>query len=145
MIGQSWCSAYAAAKFGLEGFVESLATEVGQFGITTTIVEPGFFRTELLTPESMTTAELSVDDYAEQTKQTEAGWRGMSGRQGGDPAKLAKGLIQLAGSDEPPARWVAGADAIEAVAGKAKTLLAQIEAHRELSSSLDHDNAPAAE
>ena len=144
VIGQSWCSAYAAAKFGLEGFIESLATEVGQFGITTTIVEPGFFRTELLSPESMTSAELSVDDYAEQTKQTEAGWRGMSGQQGGDPAKLAKGLIQLAGSDEPPARWVAGADAIEAVEGKAKTLLAQIEAHRELSSSLDHDSAPTA-
>ena len=144
VIGQSWCSAYAAAKFGLEGFIESLATEVGQFGITTTIVEPGFFRTELLSPESMTSAELSVDDYAEQTKQTEAGWRGMSGRQGGDPAKLAKGLIQLAGSDEPPARWVAGADAIEAVEGKAKTLLAQIEAHRELSSSLDHDDTPTA-
>ena len=60
VIGQSWCSAYAAAKFALEGFIESLATEVGQFGITTTIVEPGFFRTELLSPESMTSAELSA-------------------------------------------------------------------------------------
>ena len=141
LIGQSWCSAYAAAKFGVEGFIESLATEVDQFGITTTIVEPGFFRTELLTPESMTTADLSIDDYAEQTKQTETGWRDMSGQQGGDPAKLAKALVQLAGSGRPPARWVAGADAVEAVEGKANTLLAQVAAHRELSSSLNHDDA----
>lgn len=145
LIGQSWCSAYAAAKFGLEGFIESLATEVGQFAITTMIVEPGFFRTELLTPESMTTAELSIDDYAEQSKQTEATWRSMSGQQGGDPAKLARGLIRLAGSAHPPARWVAGADAVEAVEGKANSLLAQVDAHRELSSSLDYDEAPAPE
>ena len=46
LIGQEFCSAYAAAKFGVEGFIESLATEVGQFGIATTIVEPGFFRTD---------------------------------------------------------------------------------------------------
>ncbi|MDA0170105.1 SDR family NAD(P)-dependent oxidoreductase [Solirubrobacter taibaiensis] len=136
LIGQSWCSAYAAAKFGLEGFMESLATEVGQFGITTTIVEPGFFRTELLTPDSMISAALSIDDYAAQTEQTDAAWRGMSGQQGGDPAKLARALVELSGSEQPPARWVAGADAIEAVEGKAHTLLAQVEAHREISSSL---------
>jgi NAD(P)-dependent dehydrogenase (short-subunit alcohol dehydrogenase family) len=144
VLGQSWCSAYGAAKFGLEGFMESLATEVGQFGITTTIVEPGFFRTELLTADSMISAELSIADYAEQTAETDAAWRGMSGQQGGDPAKLAAGLIQLAGSENPPARWVAGADAVEAVEGKARTLLAQAEAHRELSISLDHDDTAAA-
>jgi NAD(P)-dependent dehydrogenase (short-subunit alcohol dehydrogenase family) len=76
LIGQEFCSAYAAAKFGVEGFVESLATEVEQFGITTTIVEPGFFRTDLLTPESTTWAELSVDDYAEQAAATKEAWQG---------------------------------------------------------------------
>ncbi len=45
IVGQQFCSAYAAAKFGVEGWMESLATEVEQFGISTTIVEPGFFRT----------------------------------------------------------------------------------------------------
>jgi NAD(P)-dependent dehydrogenase (short-subunit alcohol dehydrogenase family) len=144
LIGQSWCSAYAAAKFGVEGFIESLATEVQQFGITTTIVEPGFFRTELLTPDSMVSAEISIDDYAEQTKEIDAGWRGMSGQQGGDPAKLAKALVGLVGSEQPPARWVAGADAVEAAEGKANTLLAQVDAHRELSSSLAHDDRPVA-
>ena len=76
------------------------------------LVEPGFFRTELLTPESTSYAEPSIDDYAERTKQTVTAWNGMNGLQGGDPAKLAKALIQLASQDEPPLRWVAGADAV---------------------------------
>jgi len=62
-----------------------------------------------------------------------------SPRQGGDPAKLAAVLISLAMSDEPPVRWVAGADAVAGVEQKANDLLAQVNAHRELSSSLSHD------
>ncbi len=93
IVGQQFCSAYAAAKFGVEGWMESLATEVDQFGISTTIVEPGFFRTDLLTPESTTWAELSIDDYAEQSAETKAAWQSMNGQQGGDPAKLAAALI----------------------------------------------------
>jgi NAD(P)-dependent dehydrogenase (short-subunit alcohol dehydrogenase family) len=121
--------------------MESLATEVEQFGIGTTIVEPGFFRTELLTPESTSWAELSIDDYATQTAEIKEAWRGMNGQQGGDPAKLARALVELIDSEEPPARWVAGADAIETAEGKARTLLEQIEAHRELSSSLAHEDS----
>jgi hypothetical protein len=57
----------------------------------------------------------------------------------GDPAKLANALVQLASSDEPPLRWVAGADAVKVVEQKAKDLLAQVDAYRELSSNLAHD------
>ena len=141
IVGQEFCSAYAAAKFGVEGWMESLATEVDQFGINTTIVEPGFFRTDLLTPESTTWAELSIDDYAEQSAATKSAWQSMNGKQGGDPAKLATALISLIDTDTPPARWVAGADAVKAVEEKAKTLLAQVDAYRDLSSSLAHDDA----
>jgi NAD(P)-dependent dehydrogenase (short-subunit alcohol dehydrogenase family) len=140
IVGQQFCSAYAAAKFGIEGWMESLATEVEQFGIATTIVEPGFFRTDLLTPESTSWADLSIDDYAEQSAQTKAAWQSMNGQQGGDPAKLAAALVSLIDAGQAPARWVAGADAVEAVEAKAKTLLAQVEAHRQLSSSLAHDD-----
>ena len=139
LIGQEFCSAYAASKFALEGFMESLAPEVAPFGIRTMVVEPGFFRTDLLTPESTSYAESTIDDYAERTKQTVEAWNGMNGRQGGDPAKLATALIQLATSDEPPVRWVAGADAVAGVEQKANDLLAQVDAHRDLSSSLSHD------
>jgi NAD(P)-dependent dehydrogenase (short-subunit alcohol dehydrogenase family) len=141
IVGQEFCSAYAAAKFGIEGWMESLAIEVDQFGINTTIVEPGFFRTDLLTPESTTWAELSIDDYAEQSAATKSAWQSMNGKQGGDPAKLATALISLIDTDTPPARWVAGADAVKAVEEKAKTLLAQVDAYRDLSSSLAHDDA----
>jgi NAD(P)-dependent dehydrogenase (short-subunit alcohol dehydrogenase family) len=139
--GQAFVSAYAAAKFGVEGWMESLAPEVAPFGIRTMLVEPGFFRTELLTEESTKYPEPSIDDYAEKTRETVAAWRGMNGLQGGDPAKLAKALIQLAGNSEPPLRWPAGADAVEAVEQKARALLAQANAHRKLSSSLGHDDA----
>jgi NAD(P)-dependent dehydrogenase (short-subunit alcohol dehydrogenase family) len=139
--GQAFVSAYSAAKFGVEGWIESLAPEIAPFGIRTMLVEPGFFRTELLTDESTKWPDASIDDYAEKTRQTVTAWKKMNGLQGGDPAKLAKALIQLAGSDEPPLRWPAGADAVETFEKKAKELLAQASAHRALSSSLAHDDA----
>jgi NAD(P)-dependent dehydrogenase (short-subunit alcohol dehydrogenase family) len=120
--------------------MESLSPEVAPFGIRTMLVEPGFFRTELLSPESTNYAKPSLDDYAERTEQTVAAWKGMNGQQGGDPAKLANALVQLAGQDEPPLRFVAGADAVETVEKKAKDLLAQADAYRELSSNLAHDD-----
>jgi hypothetical protein len=67
----------------------------------------------------------------------------MNGQQGGDPAKLANALVQLAGQEEPPLRWVAGADAVATAEQKARDLLAQADAYRELSSSLAHDDATA--
>jgi NAD(P)-dependent dehydrogenase (short-subunit alcohol dehydrogenase family) len=139
--GQEFCTAYAASKFGVEGWLESLAPEVAPFGIRTMLVEPGFFRTELLSPESTSYAESSIEDYADRTEQTVAAWQGMNGLQGGDPAKLADALIQLAELDEPPLRFAAGADAVATFEQKAKELLAQADAHRELSSNLAHNNA----
>lgn len=138
IVGQLFCTAYAAAKFGIEGWMESLAPEIAPFGICTMIVEPGFFRTDLLTKESTTYAQPSIDDYAKQTKEIVAAWKSMSGKQGGDPAKLAGALVQLAGLENPPTRFVAGADAVQAIEAKAKALLAQAQAYRELSSSLSY-------
>jgi NAD(P)-dependent dehydrogenase (short-subunit alcohol dehydrogenase family) len=139
--GGMFCTAYAAAKFGVEGWMESLAPEVAPFGIRTMLVEPGFFRTELLTNDSTTYAPPSIEDYAERTRETVAAWSSMDGRQGGDPAKLAGALVQLAALAEPPARFAAGTDAVQAFEAKANTLLAQANAHRDLSSSLSYDNA----
>ena len=139
IVGQEFCSAYAASKFGVEGWMESLRFEVEPFGIRTTIVEPGFFRTELLTSESTAYAELSIDDYAERTAQTRPAWQAMSGKQGGDPAKLARALVMIVDQEQPPLRWVAGADAVATVQQKASELLAQVDAYRDLSSSLAVD------
>lgn len=144
VVGSPSGSAYAASKFALEGWMESLAGELQPFGIRTMTVEPGFFRTGLLTAESTTFGELSLDDYDEARAQSNAFWSSLNGRQAGDPAKLAGALVEMADSAEPPLRWVAGEDAVEGVEEKARLLLAQVDAHRELSTSLAHEDAKAA-
>ncbi len=141
--GSETGSAYAASKFALEGWMESLAAEVAPFGIITTIVEPGFFRTELLEPASTTWSELTIDDYTERREQLAGFWAGMNGRQAGDPAKLGAALIELLDQPEPPLRWAAGADAAQATEQKANTLLAQLEVHRDRSVDLAHDDTTA--
>jgi NAD(P)-dependent dehydrogenase (short-subunit alcohol dehydrogenase family) len=102
LTGFEFCTAYAASKFGLEGWMESLQAEVEPFGIQTMIVNPGFFRTELLTEESTNYAEPSVEDYGERRAQQLEFWTSSNGKQSGDPAKLARALITLAGEKELP-------------------------------------------
>jgi NAD(P)-dependent dehydrogenase (short-subunit alcohol dehydrogenase family) len=137
--GQVFCTAYAAAKFGIEGWMESLTPEIASFGIRTMLVEPGFFRTELLTADSTVYAEPEISDYAEQTRQIVAAWKSMDGKQTGDPVKLAKAIVTLAALEEPPTRFAAGADAVQAFETKANALLSQAHAHRALSGSLAYD------
>ena len=65
----------------------------------------------------------------------------MNGQQGGDPAKLGAALVTIAALDTPPLRFVAGADVVAGVEHKAQLLLDQVEAHRDLSSSMALENA----
>jgi NAD(P)-dependent dehydrogenase (short-subunit alcohol dehydrogenase family) len=136
LVGYEYCSAYAASKFGVEGWMESLAPEVAPFNIYTTLVEPGFFRTGLLTPASTMWAENLIDDYAAKNAALRPFWKSMNGKQGGDPAKLAAALIKIANENEPPKRWLAGADAIYTAEQKVTAFQKQINAYRDLSSSL---------
>jgi NAD(P)-dependent dehydrogenase (short-subunit alcohol dehydrogenase family) len=142
-MGFEFCSAYAASKFALEGWTESLQHEVAPFGIATTIVNPGFFRTELLTKESVTYAEPSIEDYADRTAEQLKWWNAQSGQQPGDPAKLAQALVTIANEEPPPRRFIAGPDAIGLAEQKVADLEAQIDAFRELSASLAYDDATA--
>ncbi|MDW5593459.1 SDR family NAD(P)-dependent oxidoreductase [Conexibacter stalactiti] len=134
--GFEYGTAYAASKFGVDGWMESLAPEIEPFGIHTTVVNPGFFRTELLTKESTNYAPATIDDYAERNAAQHEFWDGMNGRQGGDPAKLAQALVTITELEQPPFRFVAGADAIEQAEQKLAERRQQIDAHRDLSSSL---------
>ncbi|KOG56025.1 oxidoreductase [Streptomyces virginiae] len=143
IIGQEFCVAYAASKFGVEGWMESLRHDVEPYNIHTTVVEPGFFRTELLVDASTTWPEPTIADYAERTTATVAAWKSMNGQQPGDPAKLARALLAIADQKKPLLCFVAGADAIEAVKAKAQELLDQAEASRELGGNLAHDDANA--
>lgn len=136
LMGYEFCTAYSASKFGLDGWMEALQVEISPFGIETMIVNPGFFRTELLTEESTQYADLAIADYSARRAQQEAFWTGANGTQGGDPAKLAQALITLDKEAALPRRFLAGADAIATAEQKIATLQQQIEAYRELSSSL---------
>jgi NAD(P)-dependent dehydrogenase (short-subunit alcohol dehydrogenase family) len=136
LVGYELCSAYAASKFALEGWMESLQMEIAPFGIHTTIVEPGFFRTNLLEPSSTIWSELQVEDYADRIAALKPWWQSMSGKQGGDPTKLAAALLKITSENNPPKRWMAGADSIAEAERKAKELQEQANAYRDLSSSL---------
>lgn len=144
LAGFEFNSAYAAAKFGLEGWMESLHPEVAPFGISTTIVNPGFFRTELLTKESTTYATASIADYADRNAQRVQWFEAMNGQQAGDPARLAQALLTIAGRQPPPRRFIAGADAIAIAEQKAHDLQEQVNAYRDLSTGLAVTDGEAA-
>jgi NAD(P)-dependent dehydrogenase (short-subunit alcohol dehydrogenase family) len=139
LAGFEFCTAYSASKFGLEGWMESLHAEVVPFGITTTIVNPGFFRTELLTEQSTNYAEPSIKDYDERRAQQIEFWKAQNGQQSGDPAKLARALITIVSQEPPPRRFIAGADAIGTAEQKIAALHQQIDVLRDLSTSLAFD------
>lgn len=140
LIGFEFGSAYAASKFGLEGWMQSLQAEIEPFGVDTITVNPGFFRTELLTDGSTNFAERTIDDYNERRAKQMEFWKGYNGQQSGDPAKLAQALITISSQEKPPHRFIAGADAVGTAEQVAATLQQQTDAYRELSSSLAYDN-----
>ena len=119
--------------------MESLQAEVASFGSSTTIVNPGFLRTELLTEQSTNYAEPSIADYDERRGPLLEYWKAQNGKQSGDPAKLARALITIASQQPPPRRFIAGTDAIATTEQKIADLKAQIEANRHLSTSLAFD------
>jgi NAD(P)-dependent dehydrogenase (short-subunit alcohol dehydrogenase family) len=144
LVGSPFGSAYAASKFAVDGWMESLAAEVEPFGIHTTVVNPGFFRTELLTKESTNYAPASVDDYAERNAAMREFFENMNGKQSGDPAKLAQALLAIVDEQQPPFRFIAGADAIAQAEAKLAERQQQIDAFRDLSTSLALDETVTA-
>ena len=144
LAGFEYNTAYAASKFGVDGWMESLAPEIAPFGIHTTVVNPGFFRTELLTKESTNYAPATIEDYAERNAATREFYESMNGKQPGDPAKLAQALLTIAAQEQPPFRFIAGADAIAVAEEKLAERQHQIDAYRDLSTSLAVDEAVTA-
>jgi NAD(P)-dependent dehydrogenase (short-subunit alcohol dehydrogenase family) len=121
----------------VEGFSESLADEVARFGITVTIVEPGYFRTDFLDSSSIRYGGQLVEDYADRRAWLRAAFDAHNQQQVSDPAKLAAAIIQLAAREAPPRRFAAGSDAVAAIAAKLERLTAELAAWRPLSVSTD--------
>lgn len=139
--GFEFGTAYAASKFGLEGWMDSLGPETAPFGISTTIVNPGFFRTELLTERSTNYAAPAIADYDERRARQMEFWKAANGHQSGDPAKLARALVEIANQEPPPRRFIAGADAIASAEQRVAELKDRITANRSLSTSLAFDSS----
>jgi NAD(P)-dependent dehydrogenase (short-subunit alcohol dehydrogenase family) len=135
VVGLKHCSAYGASKFAVEGLSLSVVEEVGKFGIKVTVVEPGFFRTDLLADSNAKWAGNRIDDYAATEVSAKEMWSPYAGTQPNDPNKLGEILVQLAGMETPPRIFVAGPDAIETVGSTVGARLKAVHAFEELSKS----------
>ena len=136
VVGLKHCSAYGAAKFAVEGLSLSVAQEVGQFGIKITVVEPGFFATDLLNTRNVKYAQSTVADYAPEGT-AEAMWSPYDGKQTGDPAKLGAALVALSQMDNPPQVFAGGADALASINAAIEARLNDMRSHDALSRSTD--------
>lgn len=133
--GMKHCSAYGASKFAVEGLSLAVAEEVEKFGIKVTIVEPGFFRTDLLDDANAKWPSHRVDDYAAVEVSAQEMLSPYAGKQPGDPDKLGQVLVKLAGMETPPRLFVAGGDAIEMIAPAVQARLKAVYALEDLSTS----------
>jgi NAD(P)-dependent dehydrogenase (short-subunit alcohol dehydrogenase family) len=136
VVGYGTASVYAATKFAVEGLSLSVAQEVERFGIKVTVVEPGFFRTDLLAPQSVVFGDIPVDGY-DSPAAIKAQWRGYHQTQMGDPAKLGKAIVELSALESPPKQFFAGSDAVSGITADLQRRLDEVRAHATLSSSTD--------
>jgi NAD(P)-dependent dehydrogenase (short-subunit alcohol dehydrogenase family) len=135
-VGPTGRSAYAAAKFGVEGFSEALSKEVAPLGIKVTIVEPGGFRTDFA--GSSTELRAGRPEYDATVGATVRFQRDYDGKQPGDPAKAAAALLHIASLSEPPRRLLLGRDAYNAAEKHALQVLASDKEWKDLSISTDY-------
>jgi NAD(P)-dependent dehydrogenase (short-subunit alcohol dehydrogenase family) len=136
--GQEFASLYCSSKFALEGFSEGLATEVAPFGIFVTIVEPGPFRTDFLTRESLRFGATPIADYDDRRARVQASFETRNGKQPGDPVKLADAIVKLAGAPKPPMRFIGGAFALGVMDKKLATVREDVDEWRALSAATDY-------
>jgi NAD(P)-dependent dehydrogenase (short-subunit alcohol dehydrogenase family) len=136
VVGFKHCAAYAASKFAVEGLSLSVAAEVEKFGIKITLVEPGFFRTDLLDGRNVRWPSNAIEDYAAEGNVQQT-WSAYHGTQQGDPEKLGEALVKIAGMTNPPKQFHAGSDALAAIRPALEARLQEIKDHEALSRSTD--------
>ena len=134
-VGLKHCAAYAATKFAVEGLSLSVATEVEKFGIKVTVVEPGFFRTNLLDAQNVRWVAKVIADYAAEGTAKDM-WSPYDGTQPGDPAKLGEALVKIAAMQNPPKIFIAGSDALDVIRPALEERLRESRANEALSASM---------
>jgi NAD(P)-dependent dehydrogenase (short-subunit alcohol dehydrogenase family) len=142
--GGSLGSAYAASKFAVVGFTESLAAEVAEFGIRATVVAPGYFRTDFLDPSSARFGSgAPILDYAGSAEARRKTYADVNHAQQGDPAKLGRALVELANTDKPPVHFPVGPDAVDVITDHHNKVLDEIATWRVLSESTSYNETSA--
>jgi NAD(P)-dependent dehydrogenase (short-subunit alcohol dehydrogenase family) len=142
-IGHAGCSAYAGSKFALEGIVEGLHAETAHLGLKTLLIEPGRFRTKLLSSSSMKAHPSNIPEYAERSRAQMETLAGEDQNQPGDPAKLVEIVLDLVRGEgvaqgiEVPFRLPLGVDCYTDVKKKCEATLATLETWRNVARSTD--------
>jgi NAD(P)-dependent dehydrogenase (short-subunit alcohol dehydrogenase family) len=136
LVSNAGGSVYASSKFAIEGWMEGFAQELAPLGVRSMLVEPGMLRTDFLDDRSAAHGDIEIPDYAEALDQFRAFIAGANGNQPGNPQALAARIVDLARSEEPPARFVFGDDALEWASAKVDQLKAEIARSAEIAKTV---------
>ena len=136
MITMPGIAYYCGSKFALQGISEVMRTEMAPFGVHVTTLCPGSFRTDWA-GRSMVRTERSIADYDSLFDPIRDARQAVSGKQLGDPQKLAIAVLTLIGSDQPPPQLLLGSDALKHVTARIERLQHELEAWKALTVSTD--------
>jgi NAD(P)-dependent dehydrogenase (short-subunit alcohol dehydrogenase family) len=128
---------YCATKFAVEGLTEALAGELAPLGIHTTVVEPGYFRTDFLDDQSLVRTAQRIDDYDATAGGTRAHAASVNHAQLGDPRKLATAMLTLVNAKAPPLRLPLGSDTVKGITEKNISVNAEVARWHDLAVSTD--------
>ena len=129
---------YAAAKCALEGVSQALAQEVKPLGIKVTLVEPGAFRTDFLSRESVRRSGSLIEDYASTAGENVEHLEKIAGAQIGDPDRGARAILKAVEADEPPMHLMLGSDALRRTREKMERFSGELDAWQTISASTDY-------
>ena len=130
---------YCATKFAVQGLSEALSEEVKSMGIKTTLVSPGYFRTEFLSQESLNGPNRTLEVYDNVHEMQRIHEEEINGNQPGDPEKAANVFIAVAEMPAPPLHLFLGKDAYQYAEQKMDSLKETMAAYRTLATSTDFE------
>jgi NAD(P)-dependent dehydrogenase (short-subunit alcohol dehydrogenase family) len=128
---------YCSTKFAVEGISEALHAELAPLGIAVTVIEPGYFRTDFLEPNSIVETAATIVDYADTSGKVRAFAKQVSGHQLGDPVRLGRAVVELAGAKQPPLRLPLGSDTVATIEEKQAFVTGELAAWRAVAVSTD--------
>jgi NAD(P)-dependent dehydrogenase (short-subunit alcohol dehydrogenase family) len=128
---------YCATKFAVEGVSEALSIELAPLGIHATVVEPGYFRTDFLSAQSLSSTAARIDDYAGTVGEMRTFAAAVNHQQPGDPQRLAQAIVQLAAAGKPPTRLALGSDTVARIEQKHRDVERELDLWRAVSLSTD--------